>query len=177
MIGMSCCVIYPLMDLVLPQTLRTDPAFVRVAKGVYALRALMGDRPYEAVGRPKKKLSKAEGSQQAGAAQQAGPSAKKEGSKKARPAQPSSPETKKRKAGAAGPTAGSPTKKAKQTKQAELEQQPEEQDRLPPVRSIEVRNQHRLHSRSLRRELCRCRTQFGSHPDHCHVTCRRRRSI
>ena len=128
-----------MMELMLPQTLRTDPAFVRVAKGVYALRALMGDRPYEAVGLPKKKLPKAEGSQQAGTAQ-AGPSTKKEGSKKARTGQPSSPETKKRKkAEAAGPAAGSPTKKAKQTKQAEPQKQPEEQDRLPPVRSIEVR--------------------------------------
>ena len=42
------------------QTLTTDPAFVRVIKGVYALRTLMGESPYEAVGRPKKKKPRAD---------------------------------------------------------------------------------------------------------------------
>ena len=42
------------------QTLTTDPAFVRVTKGVYALRALMGEIPYEAVGRPKKRKPRAD---------------------------------------------------------------------------------------------------------------------
>lgn len=37
------------------QALTTDPAFVRVTKGIYAVRALMGDAPYEAVGKPSKK--------------------------------------------------------------------------------------------------------------------------
>ena len=31
---------------------------MRVSKGIYALRALMGDHPYEAIGRPKKKNRK-----------------------------------------------------------------------------------------------------------------------
>lgn len=33
------------------QILSGDPAFVRVRKGVYAVRALMGDLPYEAIGK------------------------------------------------------------------------------------------------------------------------------
>ena len=34
------------------QTLAHDAAFVRIRKGVYAIRALMGDAPYESIGRP-----------------------------------------------------------------------------------------------------------------------------
>jgi hypothetical protein len=34
------------------QTLAYDTAFVRITKGVYAIRALMGGAPYEAVGKP-----------------------------------------------------------------------------------------------------------------------------
>lgn len=40
------------------QTLATDPSFVRVRKGVYAIRALMGNAPYEAIGRVPKKTPK-----------------------------------------------------------------------------------------------------------------------
>ncbi len=40
------------------QILAGDPTFVRVTKGVYALRTLMGDLPYEAVGRPRKRVRK-----------------------------------------------------------------------------------------------------------------------
>ena len=35
------------------QVLISHTTFVRVTKGVYALRALMGDKPYQAVGFPK----------------------------------------------------------------------------------------------------------------------------
>ena len=34
------------------QTVAHDTAFVRIRKGVYAIRALMGDAPYESIGRP-----------------------------------------------------------------------------------------------------------------------------
>jgi len=45
------------------QVLAGDPTFVRVSKGIYALRALMGDLPYEAVGRPKKRNRKSRAGQ------------------------------------------------------------------------------------------------------------------
>lgn len=37
------------------QALQHDPAFVRVRTSVYALRALMGDKPFAAIGKPVKK--------------------------------------------------------------------------------------------------------------------------
>ena len=61
------------------QTLNSDPTFVRVQKGVYAIRALMGDAPYEAIGRAHKKQEHAkdkpdgpaqDGSQAVGASNQ-----------------------------------------------------------------------------------------------------------
>lgn len=55
------------------QTVKADPAFVRVRKGVYAVRALMGDAPYEAVGRPSKKQKPAKDKLEA--AGQGGPKA------------------------------------------------------------------------------------------------------
>jgi len=37
------------------QALSYDAAFVRITKGLYAIRALMGDVPYESIGRPQPK--------------------------------------------------------------------------------------------------------------------------
>lgn len=41
------------------QLTTVDPTFVRVRKGVYAIRALMGDLPYEAVGCMKRPVANA----------------------------------------------------------------------------------------------------------------------
>lgn len=58
----SCCPLWgPLMMLYLAQIFVCDPAFVRVRKGVYAIRALMGDAPFEAIGKPSKKNKPAKG--------------------------------------------------------------------------------------------------------------------